>query len=362
MTQEDLAAWAKRQFKLVKAPARNTVSDILKKAATIKSDSYGCSKRRKPLKVTSPALDGELVGWVSFMEAKKLNLSIGWLTRFLKRHDMRFRLKKGEAGSVNPEVVRKGRAELNDIVGMYDPSNVFNMDEAGLCYNRAPVGDICTRKKPGVKASKTRITVAFCANADGTELLPLLYIGRARKPMCFKKKTGAELGFNYKNNAKAWMTSLIFQQWVRELDVKMRAEGRNILLLLDNAAPHVSGDLALTNVSIKMLPPNTTPCLQPMDAGIVASYKAQYRSMQIDNAVERVERGEDVEGEKAYKVDQLTAMRWGEAIWGTMSAKTISHCWRHTGLVLPLHDDEYSCDADLAVMDLTSLFDQLSTA
>ncbi|GMF47773.1 unnamed protein product [Phytophthora fragariaefolia] len=69
----------------------------------------------------------------------------------------------------------------------------------------------------------------------------------------------------------------------------MRAEGRNILLLFDNATPHVSGDLALTNVSVKMLPSNTTLCLQPMDAGIVASYKAQYGSMQIDHAVERVE-------------------------------------------------------------------------
>ncbi|KAE9321692.1 hypothetical protein PR003_g17411, partial [Phytophthora rubi] len=81
MTQEDLAAWAKRQYKLVKAPARNTVSDILKKAATIKSDSYGCSKRRKPQKVTSPALDGELVGWVSFMEAKNVCLSRKVLTK-----------------------------------------------------------------------------------------------------------------------------------------------------------------------------------------------------------------------------------------------------------------------------------------
>ncbi|GMF29238.1 unnamed protein product [Phytophthora fragariaefolia] len=103
---------------------------------------------------------------------------------------------------------------------MYDPSNAFNMDEAGLCYNRAPVGDIWSRKKPDVKASKTRITVAFRANADGTELLPLLYISRARKPLCFKRK--------------------------------MRAEGRNILQLLDNAAPHVSGRLALTDVSVKM--------------------------------------------------------------------------------------------------------------
>ncbi|KAE8907863.1 hypothetical protein PF010_g8634 [Phytophthora fragariae] len=74
---------------------------------------------------------------------------------------MRFRLEKEEDGSVDPEVVRKGRAKLNDLASLNDPGNVFNVDEDVLCNNRALVGDICTLKSPGVKASKTRITVAF---------------------------------------------------------------------------------------------------------------------------------------------------------------------------------------------------------
>ncbi|KAG2891539.1 hypothetical protein PC129_g17607 [Phytophthora cactorum] len=37
LSQRELAAWAKVQFKLKKAPAQRTVSDILKHAATIMS-------------------------------------------------------------------------------------------------------------------------------------------------------------------------------------------------------------------------------------------------------------------------------------------------------------------------------------
>ncbi|KAF1773257.1 hypothetical protein GQ600_12452 [Phytophthora cactorum] len=55
--QRELAAWAKVQFKLKKAPAQTTVSDILKHAATIMDEAYGDGKRRKPLRVTSLRLD-----------------------------------------------------------------------------------------------------------------------------------------------------------------------------------------------------------------------------------------------------------------------------------------------------------------
>ncbi|KAF1791753.1 hypothetical protein GQ600_3930 [Phytophthora cactorum] len=41
LSQRELAAWAKVQFKLKKAPAQTTVSDILKLAATIMDEAYG---------------------------------------------------------------------------------------------------------------------------------------------------------------------------------------------------------------------------------------------------------------------------------------------------------------------------------
>ncbi|KAG2784908.1 hypothetical protein PC116_g5850 [Phytophthora cactorum] len=48
LSQRELAAWAKVQFKLKNAPAQTTVSDILKHAATIMDEAYGNGKRRKP--------------------------------------------------------------------------------------------------------------------------------------------------------------------------------------------------------------------------------------------------------------------------------------------------------------------------
>ncbi|KAG2786090.1 hypothetical protein PC116_g10996 [Phytophthora cactorum] len=64
LSQRELAAWAKVQFKLKKAPAQTTVSDILKHAATIMDEAYGDGKRWKPLRVTSLRLEKRLWAWM----------------------------------------------------------------------------------------------------------------------------------------------------------------------------------------------------------------------------------------------------------------------------------------------------------
>ena len=35
---------------------------------------------------------------------------------------------------------------------------------------------------------------------------------------CFQNKTGAQLGFYYQTNAKVWMTTKIYQEWLQEWD------------------------------------------------------------------------------------------------------------------------------------------------
>jgi hypothetical protein len=41
------------------------------------------------------------------------------------------------------------------------------------------------------------MTYAFTSNADGSEKLKPLVIGKAHKPRAFGGKTGSQLGFNY---------------------------------------------------------------------------------------------------------------------------------------------------------------------
>jgi hypothetical protein len=79
----------------------------------------------------------------------------------------------------------------------------------------------------GAKGIKKRITYALTTNADGSEKLPPFIIGKAERPRAFKRKTGRQLGFLYRNNAKAWMTTVLYQEWLQNVDQNMR----HILLL-----------------------------------------------------------------------------------------------------------------------------------
>ncbi|GMF18151.1 unnamed protein product [Phytophthora lilii] len=313
MTQVQLAEWAKESFRLPKAPARNTVSDILKNADTIMKEEYGKGKRRKPLKVKAPDLERKLKEAekrglclnrkVLIRKAQKLRfeiggpalevgLSVGWLTAFMRRHGLRFRFRHGEAGSADYDTVREGRHTLHELTDLYNPAD--------------------------------------------TDPLPVLFIGRAAKPRCFGKKSAEEHGFLYRKTDKAWMNSKVYQEWLLNLDKEMRAAQRHILLFVDNVSSHALKDLVLTNVNVQKLPANTTTFLQPLDAGIIASFKARFKTMHIDRAIALFDAGEDVDGRSVYKIDQLQAMQWSDQLWKTTPASTIAHCWQKAGLAVPV--------------------------
>ncbi|EGZ26497.1 hypothetical protein PHYSODRAFT_407819, partial [Phytophthora sojae] len=258
-----------------------------------------------------------------------------WLTAFEHRHRLRYRNRPGESGSADPAAVAQGRQRLQEITNLYPAKDIYNMDETGLCYAMAPARSIsiCTKRARGVKKKKTRITLALTVNADGTDALPPLFLGRAKQPHCFEKRSAESLGFSYRANAKAWMTGPIFREWLHNLDRDMRAAGRHILLLLDNVSSHKTGDLVCTNIRVEFLPPHTTTYLQPMDAGIIALFKRAYRRRQILWVYEKIKDVKKLK-KKPYAVDQLQAMRWNKEIWQELQDKSaIENCFRHTGIV-----------------------------
>ena len=69
------------------------------------------------------------------------------------------------------------------------------------------------------------------------------------------------------------MDGNLFTEWVKQLDNKFVAEGRNITLIIDNcpAQPKIDN---LQAVELIFLPPNTTSKTQPMDQGVIRSLKA----------------------------------------------------------------------------------------
>ena len=80
-------------------------------------------------------------------------------------------------------------------------------------------GDPCI----GGKRSKERVTVLLAANVTGTERLPLLVIGKAQKPRCFKNINN--LPVDYRANRKAWMTGETFADTADSMRAAEHLEG-----------------------------------------------------------------------------------------------------------------------------------------
>ena len=189
-----------------------------------------------------------------------LKFSNGWLQKFIKRHGFYKYKLHGESGSVKMVILNSAITVLQVKIAKFDPSDVYNMDENGLFYTQAPSSTVSKRPTEGVKLDKKRITLALAANAEGSHKLPLLFIGKAKSPRCFKKKLGEALGFCYGYNKKSWMTLQLFTEWLTEFKKEMVKRKRKALLLQDNAPTH--HNIMTSNVEILFLPPNITSKLQ----------------------------------------------------------------------------------------------------
>ena len=71
----------------------------------------------------------------------------------------------------------------------------------------------------------------------GVKLKPVL-IGSAANPRCFKNVNKNNLPFFYHSNKNAWMTNIIFSDWLDKINKKFKHENRNVLLLVDNFSGH----------------------------------------------------------------------------------------------------------------------------
>jgi hypothetical protein len=193
-----------------------------------------------------------------------------------------------------------------------------------------PDHGLMDKPSSGTKGNKKRLTYAVTTNADGTEKLPPFVIGKAARPRAFQKKTGAQLGFYYHNNVKAWMVTKIYQEWLHDWDEKLRQQQRHILLLQDNFSAHIKPD-SLTNICIENFAPNLTAHVQPNDAGIICCFKAHYRGKFVSRAIDRYDN--DVPPALIYDIDQLEAMRLADVAWCEVDTTTIQNCWRKAGIL-----------------------------
>ena len=158
--------------------------------------------------------------------------------------------------------------------------------------------------------SKERVTILVCANMSGSEKLPLLAIGKFKKPRCFRGVTC--LPVEYEANRNAWMTAAIFDEWLRKWDEKLGRRGWKIALFVDNcsAHPHIS---SLNFIELIFLPPNTTSEIQPCDQGIIKTFKTYYRKSMVTALLHAIGTGSTILN---FKISLLDGLQMAKKILG----------------------------------------------
>lgn len=349
-----------RQFSLV----NSTVCTILKNKDKILENFNNGKGHVKKVRLCEKAdIDSSLLEW--FKQCRAANLPIngpllkekaeefgrllgqdfscsnGWLDRFKQRHSINFGKVSGEAKSVSVELTEEWvKEKWPKIREGYADSEIYNADETGIFFKLLPdktlkfKGEKCT----GGKLAKDRLTVLLCANMNGTDKRKPLVIGKSQKPRCFKNvKT---LPVQYHANKKSWMTSSIFEEEIRKWDKELMGTQKKVLLIIDNCPAHPTLN-NLKKIKIVFLPANCTSVLQPLDQGIIRSFKCHYRKFVLRKVITAMD------AKQNYSISVLDAVEFMAKAWRKVSQQTIVNCFRHAQLSISQEQsDENNEDED----------------
>jgi len=100
----------------------------------------------------------------------------------------------------------------------------------------------------------------------------------------------------------------------------MVSENRKIILLLDNATSHVSL-IEFENIKIHRLPPNMTAHIQPMDAGIIHSFKCHYKSKLVKRLINNADLDIDI------KLNMIGVIKFVHDSWNCVTQETTANCF-----------------------------------
>jgi hypothetical protein len=279
---------------------------------------------------------------------ENFELSSGWLANFKTRFNIGRLKNYSDAPTIDESMLPIWRRQIAEQLAPFAENDRYNCDESGLVYNKQPKTSNVRKEKGkliavGGKDDKLRISTFHIVNSTGTDKRKLWVVGRAMEPHAFKRNrinTG-NLPVIYRSNKKAWMITSLWFEFLRNLNVEMRIERRHIALVTDNCPTHPNPanpplnwtgptPPELTNVTLVFLPPNTTSqaILQPLDQGIIRSFKAAYRRRYADNMVQHF----NLHAIRPDKIDILQAIYLMSDAWDSVTKETVIRCWKKANI------------------------------
>ena len=278
--------------------------------------------RSKNVPLSAALIQEKAIAFAKQLNVENFQASDGWLRRWKERNHITFKTVSGESKSVTTDMVDGWwETSLPTLLSNYKLKDIYNADEFGLFYQCLPnkTYQLKSEKCSGGKLSKIRITGLAAANAVG-EKLPMFVIGKAKNPRCFKNIKF--LPCRYRNQQKSWMDSMLFEEWVMEIDRKFHAEGRKVALIIDNCPAHPEVQ-NLKATKLFFLPPNTTSQTQPMDQGVIRSLKASYRKRVVRKTIQSIEKNKSLP-----KISLLQGMQMLVSAWEAVTVTTVVNCFR----------------------------------
>ncbi|XP_064911075.1 tigger transposable element-derived protein 3-like [Columba livia] len=234
--------------------------------------------------------------------------SSAWLPRFGACHSLACQQPPaGEEDTEQPTAERWASAVLPGLLRSYAPSEIYACGETGVVY---PTGE----------STGDRLTLLLCANADGSEKVPLRVVGDTPRPRCLRAVNLGQMPWSYRAGSLAAVTASLFTEWLQELNEGMRRRGKSILLLLAKHEAHPY--LQLSNIRMVFVPPAAT-LAQPLDRGITSDLKGHYRR--------RLLRWPPVECSTGQPT-LLDVLHMLAQAWGDVHAGLITSCFRAAGI------------------------------
>lgn len=295
--------------------------------------------------------------WLQIPEYQCLPIpqfSDGWLNRFKKRHAIRKITYHGEATSIPPSAYEEMKT-VRTLCGEFAEEDIYNMDETGLFWRKAPHSGLSNQNMPGIKREKSRISLVVCTNCTGTDRLPLWVIGHAKQPQALRNVNLQGLECIWRYNKRAWMTTIIMSEWLRSF-YSCIGRTRKVLLLMDNFSAHQAAleDVPPPpNILVQFFPANSTSVYQPLDQGIIQNLKHYYHKQWLHYMIV----GLDIGQNPLHTMNLYYAIRWITRAWRhDVLNMTIYKCFRKSTIIDPKIEHLTAPEPP----DLSSLYDDMT--
>ena len=299
----------------------------------------------KGVRISGPILKNKAKELAQMLGRSDFVATDGWFARWKTRHMIKYKRANGEKGSADTVGAEEWMSIVfPQLLREYKPDDIYNADETGLYYRATPDGSLCYayQQLSGSKKAMDRITIMCCANMTSKDKVKLIVIGKSKKPRCFKGIDVDTLPVSYHANKNAWMTSLLFEDWITRWDSALGKQSRKILLLVDNCTAHPALD-TLKSIHLEFLPPNTTSLIQPMDQGIIKNLKVHYRKELVQMTITAIEDNllstSCMATEVSAKITILDAIRVVAKSWRQVKTQTIANCFRKGGFLVTASED-----------------------